>query len=182
MLAAEVAKRYAQGLFLLAQEKNALDQVAAEMKDLDELLQEDDTLLDFLAAPQVRDQDKFSVLRSVFSGKVSRMLEEFLTLVVAKRRNPYIHEIAEAFEELVLDHNGFVKSQIITAVTLSRGETDKMQEKLEAKSGKKVMIVTKVDPSIIGGVIVILGDQIIDKSIRHQLELLRDQLKALKVH
>jgi len=182
MLAAEVAKRYAHGLFLLAQEKNAIDKVSEEMKDIDVLLEQDNALLNFLAAPQVRDQDKISVMRSVFSGKVSRIVEEFLMLVVAKHRDQHLHDIAEEFEQIVLDHKGFVKTQVITAVEMTEGERSKLKDKLEKKTSKKVLIKTRVDEAIIGGVIVILGDRIIDKSIRYQLQLLNAQLRALKVH
>jgi len=182
MLAAEVAKRYAHGLFLLAQEKNAIDQVSEEMKDIDTLLERDRSLLNFLAAPQVRDQDKISVMRSVFSGKVSKIVEEFLMLVVTKHRDQHIHDIAEEFEEIVLDHKGFVKTQVITAVEITEDEKNRLKDKLEKKSNKKVLIKTRVDEAIIGGVIVVLGDKIIDKSIRYQLQLLNAQLRALKVH
>lgn len=182
MLAAEVAKRYAQGLFLLAQEKNVIDQVSEEMKDIDDLLEKDRALLNFLAAPQVRDQDKLTVMRSVFSGKVSRIVEEFLMLVVAKHRDQHLHDIAEEFEEIVLDHKGFVKTQVITAVEMTEDEKQKLKGQLEKKSNKKVLIKTKVDKAIIGGVIVMLGDRIIDNSIRYRLQILNDQLRALKVH
>jgi len=182
MISAEVAKRYAHGLFLLALEKNVIDSIAEEMKQIDDLLTADRSLLNFLAAPQVSDQDKAAVVRSVFSGKVSRMLEEFLLIVIGKHRNNYLHEIAEAFDELVLDYKGFVKTRVVTAVPLTEPEKKSLVERLEKKSGKKVMAIAEVDASIIGGVIVFLGDQIIDKSVKHQLDLLRDELQAVKVH
>jgi F-type H+-transporting ATPase subunit delta len=182
MIAAEVAKRYAHGLFLFAVEKGTVDTVYSEIKELDAILEQDRSLLDFFAAPQVTDKDKFAVVRAVFRGKVSRMLEEFLMLIVAKRRNPYLRGIIDEFENLVLTYKGFVKTKIVSAVPLSESEKKSLIEKLAAKSGKKVKAVTEVDPSIIGGVIVFLGDQIIDKSIRHQLDTMRDELFALKVH
>ncbi len=182
MIAAEVAKRYAHGLFLLAVEKGAVDTVYTEIKELDAILEQDRSLLDFLAAPQVTDHDKFAVVRSVFGGKVSRMLEEFLMLIVVKRRHPYLRGIIGAFEDLVLLYNGFVKTRIVSAVPLLENEKVSLIKKLEARSGKKVMALTEVDPAIIGGVIVYFGDQIIDKSIRHQLDSMRDELLALKVY
>jgi F-type H+-transporting ATPase subunit delta len=182
MIAAEVAKRYAHGLFLLAVEKSSVDKIYEETRDLGQILERDDSLLDFFAAPQVTDQDKFAVVRTVFSGKVDRILEEFLMLVVSKRRNPYLQDIIEAFETLVLEHRGFIKTKIVTAVPLSDDEKTRMISELEEKSSKKIEAVTVVDPTIIGGVIVFLGEQIIDRSIRHQLDVMRDALLALKVH
>jgi F-type H+-transporting ATPase subunit delta len=182
MIAAEVARRYAHGLFLLALEKNAVDLLAGEMRDVDNLLKVEKSLLSFLAAPQVRDHDKVAALRAIFSGKVSKMLEEFLLLVVSKRRDSFLHEIAEEFDELVLEHNGYVKTRVITAIPLSDSEREMLVQKLEAKSGKKVRLYTEIDAAIIGGVVVFLGDKIIDKSIRHQLDLLRNVLETVKVH
>jgi F-type H+-transporting ATPase subunit delta len=182
MIAAEVAKRYAHGLFLLAIEKNTIDLVAEEMRGIDSILQAERSLISFLAAPQVRDQDKQAAVRAIFSGKVSKMVEEFLMLVVSKHRNPYLHEIVEAFEEMVLEHKGFVKTRVITAVPLSDAERKSLVTKLEAKTGKKVTLFTEIDPSIIGGVIVFLGDQIIDRSLRHQLDVLKNELQAVRVH
>ncbi len=182
MIAAEVAKRYAHGLFLLALEKNSIDLLSEEMKQLDIILRTEKSLLNFLAAPQVRDQDKFAALHTILSGKVSRMLEEFILLIVSKRRDSYLHEIAEAFEEMVLEHKGFVKTRVVTAVPILEKEKKALVARLEARSGKKVRLFVEVDPSIIGGVIVFLGNQIMDKSIRHQLDLLRNELQAVKVH
>ncbi len=182
MIAAEVAKRYAHGLFLLALEKNAVDLLAEEMKQVNMLLRTEKALLSFLAAPQVKDQDKYAALRAIFSGKVSRMLEEFILLVVSKHRNSYLHNIAEEFESLVLQHKGFVKTRVVTAVPILESEKKALVSKLETKTAKKIMLVTVVDPSIIGGVVVFLGDQIIDKSIRHQLDSLKNELQAVKVH
>lgn len=182
MLAAEVAKRYAHGLFLLAIERNLIDKLAEEMRELDSLLTADKSLLQFLAAPQVRDQDKFAVLRNVFSGKVSREFEEFLTHVVTKRRDAFLHDIAEAFENLVLEHKGYVRTKVVTAVPIDESHKNALASRLETKTQKKIMLRTAVDPSIIGGVVVYLGDKIIDMSIRHRLNILRDELQALKVH
>jgi F-type H+-transporting ATPase subunit delta len=182
MIAAEVAKRYAHGLFLLAIERNLIDKLAEEMRDLDNLLSTDKSLLQFLAAPQVRDQDKFTVVRNVFSGKVSREFEEFLMHVVTKRRDAFLHDIAEEFENLVLEHKGYVRTKVVTAVPMDAKQGETLARKLEAKTDKKIMLRTAIDPSIIGGVVVYLGDKIIDMSIRHRLNVLRDDLQALKVH
>ena len=122
MIAAEVSKRYAHGLFLLAVEKGTVDTVYTEMKELDAVLEQDRSLLDFFAAPQVTDQDKFAVVRAVFRDKVSRILEEFLMLIVAKRRNLYLRGIIGEFENLVLTFKGFVKTKIVSAIPLSESE------------------------------------------------------------
>lgn len=182
MISSEVAKRYAVGLFELAQEKNMVDQIASEMKAIAEVCKKDKTLLNFLAAPQIRDQDKQEVLENIFEKRVSDPVREFLELIVRKRRSQYMVDIADAFNDLVLENQGYIKTRVETAIALSNKEAKALEAKLAKKTGKKILMNRFVKPEILGGVIVHLGNQVIDKSIRHDLMLLRDRLLELKVH
>jgi len=182
MVSSEVARRYASGLFQLALEKKMLDRVAEEMEAIGKVCRHDRILLDFLAAPQIRDQEKEAVLRAVFKGRVSEPVEMFIELIVRKRRSRFLIEIAEAFNDLVLESKGVVKTHIESAVALSEKERTALKAKLEKKTGKKILIDYRVRPEILGGVIVHLDHQVIDNSVRHQLLLLRDRLLELKVH
>ncbi len=182
MISSEVAKRYAAGLFELALEKDMLDRIADEIGSIGEVFKKDRMLLNFLAAPQIRDQEKEEVIRNVFSGKVSKPVEEFLDIVVRKRRSMFLVEICDAFENLVLKHRGYVKTFVDTAIKLTEEEKKKLQQKLETKTGKKILMTARVRPEILGGVIVQLGDQVIDNSIRHEMRVLRDRLMETKVH
>ena len=182
MISSEVAKRYAVGLFELAVEKNILDQVAGELVAISDVCKKDKTLLNFLAAPQIRDQEKEQVLNSVFTDRVSKPVKVFLDLVVRKRRSQYLIDICEAFNDLVLEKQGYVKTKVTTAIKLSDKEIKALQAKLEKKTGKQVLMTTRVQPEILGGVIVQLGNQVIDNSVKHELRLLRDKLLELKVN
>jgi F-type H+-transporting ATPase subunit delta len=182
VISSEVAKRYAVGLFELAQEKNMVEQIASEMKAIAEVCKKDKTLLNFLAAPQIRDQDKQQVLEDVFAKRVSDPVREFLELVVRKRRSQYLIDIADSFNDLVLESQGYIKTRVETAVPLSDKEGKALEAKLARKTGKKILMRKYVKPEILGGVIVHLGNKVIDKSIKHDLMLLRDRLLELKVH
>lgn len=182
MISSEVAKRYAAGLFQLAAEKKIIDQIASEMKAIGEVCKKDRTLLDFLAAPQIRDQDKDEVIKAVFSGKVSKPVNQLLDLIVRKRRSQFIVEIADEFQDLVLESQGIIKTRVISAVALKDKEISELKKRLEKKTGKQIQMTRNVKPEILGGMIVYLGNQIIDKSIKYQLSLLRDRLLELKVH
>ena len=182
MLSAEVANRYAAGLFQLAKEKNIVDQIAEEIKAIGQVCRTDRAFLNFLAAPQIREQEKEEVLHSVFKGRVSPPVMTFLDLIIGKRRSAHLVEIAEKFNDLVLDSRGFVKTRVVTAVPLGDKEAEALKQKLEKKTGKKILMTKKVDPAILGGVIVYLGNQVIDKSIKYQLALLREKLHDLKVN
>lgn len=182
MISSEVAKRYAVGLFELALEKNMIDTIAEEMRSIAEVCKQDKTLLNFLTAPQIRDQDKEEVIKAVFADRVSPPVKRFIDFIIEKRRSKYMIEIAEAFNDLVLESQGFLKTRVETAIELTEEETRALQKKLEQKTGKKILMSKFVRPQILGGMIVYLGSQIIDKSIRHDLQILRDRLLDVKVH
>lgn len=182
MISSDVARRYAAGLFQLAAEKKIIDLIASEMMAIGEVCKQDRTLLDFLAAPQIRDQDKEEVVKAVFSGKVSKPVNQFLELIIRKRRSHYIVEIADEFQDLVLESQGIIKTRVISAVVLKDKEISELTKRLEKKTGKRIQMTRNVKPEILGGMIVHLGNQIIDKSLKYQLSLLRDRLLELKVH
>jgi len=182
VISSEVAKRYAVGLFELAQEKNMLEQIASEIRAIGEVCKKDRTLLNFLAAPQIRDQEKEEIVHKIFEKKVSKPVGVFLDLIIRKRRSAFLIEICEAFDDLVLEQQGFIKTRVVTAIQLTDEESRKLQDKLEKKTGKKILMTRKVRPEIMGGMIVQLGDKVLDKSIRHEMRLLRDRLMELKVH
>jgi ATP synthase F1 delta subunit len=152
-----------------------------DFKSVADICREDDSLIQFLAAPQIGDDDKAATVERIFSGKIADRLYDLLQLLVSKHRSSFMVEIAEEFEKLVLDRAGVVKTRLITAVGLSDQEVAAIREKLSVVTGKSIEIETLVDPGIIGGVIAIVGDKIIDRSIKHDLRLLRDRLMELKV-
>jgi len=103
-------------------------------------------------------------------------------LVVSKHRIQYLLSMAEEFQRLVKEDQGIVEARLITARSADQALVDQIRQELEENTGKKVEIKLEVDPSLIGGIVVILGDKIIDRSIRYQLSQLKEQMSALKVH
>lgn len=181
MESTQVARRYARGLFEVTQQERTSDGVNADFKEVAQICSEDKSLLQFLAAPQIGDDDKTKVVESVFGGRVAERLYHLLQLLVDKHRTSFLVEIAEEYEKLVLDSEGVVKTQMITAVPLTDEDKKMIVAKLSSLTGKTIRIEARVDASIIGGAIAIVGDKIIDRSIRHDLRLLREKLMELKV-
>lgn len=182
MLAQQVAKKYATALFELAKQKGILEQVSKEFRDLKRVLDENRQLMDFLTAPQILDEDKEKSVEEIFSGRVSEGFLQFLLLMVAKHRVQHLGPTADCFESLVDEEWGILKARIITAVPLGEDSKPQLKDRLEKLSGKQIILVPEVDPRVVGGIIVILKDQIIDMSIRFQLERLREDLLAVRVH
>ena len=182
MLVWEVAGKYANALFLSANERNRLDSTYEQLNDLGELVRSDKTMLNFLSAPQVLDETKKSLLRKVFTERIDRLLVEFLVVLVDKNRIGYLPEIIDEYARLVEAEQGVGRVTVVTAVPLNDAERKKLSAKMVAKTGLKIVLEEKVDPAIVGGMIVVLHDEIIDGSIRHGLNLLKEQLEKVRVH
>ena len=177
-----LAERYAAALLALAEEKGALEQVAADLAGLVDLFDRDSTLEDFLLAPHVLDEQKEELVRTALSGKVSHLFFDFLLLLLDRHRFGQFRAIARRYQELVEERQGIVRAQVVTAVDLQPTEALRLKAKLEQKTKKKILLKPVVDPEIIGGMIVKLKHQILDRSIAQQLVELKEQLLAVKVH
>ena len=176
-----VAKKYATALFLLARERKLEDTVWVDLSALGEVFKADRRLLKVIAAPQIPDEDKHKLVRTVLAGASEAVLH-FMLFVIDKGRTEHIPRIIEMYGQLLDEARGVVEADITSAVTLDDDEVSRIVQKLEKLSGKKVRHSVQVDPEILGGVIVIIGGEIIDQSVRHDLSRLRDSLSALKVH
>lgn len=177
-----IARRYAHGLFELTEERKVSDEVQRDFEDLGNILKADASLIQFLAAPQLLDSDKHAVVDKVFQGKVSESLYSLIHLLVAKHRTDFIVEISDEYEALYNANRGIVSTRLITAVPLSDDEINAIRTKINKLTGHQIDLETEVDEKIIAGVIAIVGDKIIDRSVRHELEVLREQLMELKVN
>jgi len=178
----QVAERYASGLFALTQESNSTEAVQRDFADLAIILKQDDSLIHFLAAPQIVDADKTAVIEKVFKGKVAEQLYHLLQLLVAKRRTDFVAEIAAEYSRLFHENKSIVETRLVSAVPLTPDEVKNINARLNKLTGKTIEITTEVDAGIIGGVIAFVGEKVIDRSIRHELEVLREQLLESQVH
>ena len=181
MIAQEVARRYAQALFLAAKDKGVLDDAHVQIADLKKLIEKDDSLLNFLNAPQVLDEHKLELLRNVFSDRIHRLFVEFLVVLVNKHRIKYLHGIIDDFIRLVEAEKGEARVTVITAHPLNDDQRSNLIAKLVAKTSLKVTLEEKVKPAIMGGMIVIMHNEIIDGSIRHGLNMIEEKLAKVKV-
>jgi F-type H+-transporting ATPase subunit delta len=172
-----IARRYAQALFMAAEKKNAIDAIDADMKavlGLDRASNDGFRLM--LEAPQVPTEHKFAILETVLRPRVHPLVVEFFKLIMRKKRTFELRDVVEEFERLVEDHRGIVRARVTSAVPLTDEETRRLVAELEGALAKKVRVVQSVEPEILGGLVVRVGDRIADKSIRSMLTRLRDQL------
>jgi F-type H+-transporting ATPase subunit delta len=182
MIAQQVAKKYARALFLSVKGKNMVDTAAEQFVGLRPLVAEDDSLLNFLTAPQIPEDRKVAMVRDVFGPRVHRLVLEFLLVLVDKHRVNYLPEIIDEFDRLVKEEKGIIQAKVVTAIPMTEREEEEVITRLTAKTGKKIELIPKVDPSIIGGMIVVMQNEIVDGSIKHYLEMIEEQLAGVKVH
>ncbi|NOY87918.1 MAG: F0F1 ATP synthase subunit delta [FCB group bacterium] len=182
MLSQVVAQRYAHALFLATEEKKLIDVAYEQLNALKRFITEDATMLNFLSAPQILEEDKHALIRKIFTDRLNRLFVEFMIVLVNKHRINYLAEIIDEFIRMVEAKQGLGRVTVITAVALNDDESQKLIEKMAEKTGLNIVLEKKVDPSIIGGMIVVLHDEVIDGSIRHQLEAVDEQLEKVRVH
>jgi len=181
MIAQEVAKKYAQALFLAAREKGLIDAAYEQLDDLKAFVETDPTLLRFLSAPQVLEENKLSLVRTVFGPRLERLFVEFLIVLVDRHRVAHLAEIIDEFLRLIEAEKGIGRATVITATPLDKKQRDDLIARLAAKTDLSIQVEEKVDPKILGGMIVIMHNEIIDGSVRHGLDLIEDQLAKVKV-
>jgi len=182
MLAQQVAKKYAGALLELAKEHKILDKAWEQYKAIADFLKKDDTFLDFMAAPQVPDEAKDELIGKAFSTRLEKPLFNFMLFLARKRRITFLPEIVEEFDRLVKAEKGIARATCITTAKISDAERRRLIEKLAQKTSLKIELDEKIDKNIIGGIIVILHNQIIDGSLRYSLEQLRNRLMKVRVH
>ena len=182
MLSQEVAKKYAHALLLSVVEKGMVDVAYEQFKSLKELLAKDKSLVNFLSAPQVSDENKLALVRDVFTPRIEKLFVEFLVVLVDKNRVKFLPEVIDEFTRLVESERGIGRVSVITAVPLNDDERKKLKEKLHKRTNLEIILEEKVDPSILGGMIVILHNEIIDGSVSHGLNAVEELLTKVRVH
>jgi len=135
-----------------------------------------------LRAPQIAEREKRALLTRLFRKRTHALIHELLQLLLEKKRFAILAEIGLAYREMLAVRGGIQRTQIVTAVPLPADLAAQLEQRLAAISGKTVALETRVDPQILGGVIVRMGDGVMDGSVRRRLQEMRNALLAAEVH
>lgn len=177
----KVAARYAEALLRTAKPAGALAGCAESYAGVMEIMAANRELVVFLDSPQVREQEKKEVLKKVFGPRLEPVLLDFFNLLLDRNRIELLRDIGEVFAELVEADGGLVRARVVTAIALPADLETKLRDKLAQVTGKNVVLEKKVDPAVLGGVCVTLGDRIIDGTVRTNLDRLRKKLATAQV-
>ncbi|MCJ7497472.1 MAG: ATP synthase F1 subunit delta [candidate division Zixibacteria bacterium] len=176
-----VIKRYALALFNAAGSANLTREIQEDLSLISEFWEKNAELRAFLEAPQISHEEKGKMLQESFRGRISELLLQFLLFLLNKGRLQHISGINTRYDKLLKEKEGLVEAQVITVLSLDEKLSFPLKEILEKKTGKKVSLIFKTDPRLIGGIRVIIGNQIIDHSIRTELDKLKEKLLSVKV-
>jgi F-type H+-transporting ATPase subunit delta len=169
-----VARRYAQGVFQLAEPDHDLEAWRRELRLLDELLQED-VLRAAFANPAVTTPRRMELAQKL-APELRPETQNLLRLLIEHRRTSEMPNVRREFDELADGAEGIVNAKLTTAIELSDAERDRYQQELAKRLGRKVRLEHRRDPGLVAGATVQVGDRLIDGSVRTQLDRLRQQL------
>ncbi len=175
-----VARVYAQSLFELGEAAGGdakLVEIGEELQSIVELVRADSTFAEFLRSPIVEREKRAGTLRRVFDGQVTDVLLRFLLVLNDKGRLGHLDDISDGYGELLNDRFGRIEVDVYTIDgTLDAAQLEQLAQKVKARLGKDPVFHQYADPAMIGGLVLRIGDQLIDGSVRGQLRGLRESL------
>ena len=176
-----MAGRYATALFDLAKESGQIDRIADELKGFEALLKESPDLSRFVRSPVFSADDQAKALRALLpKAGIGGLTANFLSLIARNRRLFAVGDMIRAFRGLLARHKGEVEADVTSAAALSDTQVTALKAALKASLGKDVQMNTKVDPAILGGLIVKVGSRMIDSSLRTKLSSLKMRMKEVQ--
>ncbi len=173
-----VVRRYARALFDTAVRKEAVESVEQDLKVVDQVVRQLPQLQRAFRAPAVSDAQKRALLHRAFEGRVGPLSLRFLDLLVDRGREDVLRDIYSEFHQLANTRRNILPVQVTAAVPLTDAEREALARSLSQRTGKSINLLVQIDPSLGGGIIVRMGDTILDGSVRTRLRLLHERLMA----
>jgi F-type H+-transporting ATPase subunit delta len=168
----ELARVYARSLFAVALEQGRLDMLREQLGQFADALDEHRELAVFFFSPYFSTAEKRQSLHTLLDG-ADEILVNFLSLLIENHRMPVIFRIRQEYERLWDEENRTLPVQITSAIALDQATTESLGRTIGERAGRKVTLAARVDPEILGGIVIRVGNSILDASIRNRLEQLR---------
>ena len=170
-----IGRRYAAAIFDIARKQNTVDRTLEDVKEIARLFA-NRKLLFLLNEPKIPMQRKQNAIRQALASRVLPTSLNLALLVVQRELVEAMTNIARELEQLVLDYKNQAVAEVTTAMPMDQQQQNEVKRALEQRTGKTILMNTKVSPDILGGVVARVGDQVIDGSVRQRLAALRQQL------
>ncbi|HUO72685.1 MAG TPA: ATP synthase F1 subunit delta [Solirubrobacteraceae bacterium] len=171
----EIAQVYARSLFEVAKEHRRPDEVREQLGQFADALNENRDLAVFFFSPYFSTQEKKDGLHRMLSGADAQFMN-FLEALIERHRMPAIFRIRAQYDELWDEENQLLPVEVTSAVALDESTVKSIGERIGAQTGRTVELSSKVDPNVLGGIVLRVGNFILDASIRNRLDQLRKQV------
>lgn len=171
-----VAQTYALSLFEVAQEEKKEKLLLSQLEDVCALAQEYPQLLQLLSSPMVSKEERVKLIDEDFSGRIDLYLLNFLKVLAEGGRITHLPEIEKEYRELYYLQENIQEVIALTAVPMSPEMQEKLAAKLEKSTGKKILLKNQIDKSLIGGVVLKIGNRQMEDSVKSRLEAVRRQI------
>ena len=168
-----VARRYAMALMMAADQAKSIDRTAKDLESIAGVLSSSRELRLMLTSPVVTAQKKSSVFKEIFGSRLHPTTLEFIDLLIEKHREGHVPDVIAQFNVLRDERMGIVTVGVTSAVEFTAPQEKSLQSSLERYTGKKVRVHLSVDGAIRGGLLVQIGDTVLDASVTHHLEVLK---------
>ena len=177
-----ISKTYGDALFELALEENKIDDYVEEVKAIAEILKENPELSKLLNHPKISKEEKITVVGQIFEGKISKELLGLINMIVEKDRNNAMEDIFKYFIDRVKEYKNIGVAKVTSAVELSDAQKSQVEKRLLETTGYvKFEISYDVDKDLIGGMVIRIGDRVVDSSIRTRLYELTKELNKIQM-
>ncbi|AIY84719.1 MAG: F0F1 ATP synthase subunit delta [Clostridium baratii] len=166
-------RRYALALYKVAEEKNKVDEYLQDLREICDIIDNNTELKAVIEYPQISTKQKKRIFIDIFKGKIDEELLSFLLILIEKGRILYLREKLNQFEQINLEKKNVVIAQVKSVIEMTDEQTSTLKSKLEKMYNKTVIIKHEIDKSIIGGLYVRVGNDVIDGSIKSKLDDMR---------
>ena len=176
MSASAIARVYAEALFSLATERDKRAELDRELEELGEVFRENRDIRNFFASPGTPRNEKYQVIETALAPNLDSVTTGFLKLLVHKGREMFIERILAAYNALVDEAEGRMEVQLTSAVPLPEETLDGIAEEIGRIAEAKIDLESEVDPRLLGGLTIRMGDRLLDTSLHTRLRRLREQV------
>ncbi len=176
-----VSKRYASALFEVAFEEQNYEKVKDELNFILDCFKKEPQLYQLLRSPLITTDEKKDIISNIYKDKLSVEVFNFLRVVIDKGREEHMEAMVKEYSILADGVKNKVEAVAITAVPMDKKDLLKLQQNLSESSGKNIQLQNQVDPTIIGGVLVKIGDKVIDGTVKSRLANMQEQLSQILV-
>lgn len=173
-----VAARYAIALMDLGEQLKQLDKIAEDLRDVESTMRHSRELRVALMSPVVHQSQKHKIVTELFGKRFSEITMKFMDLLIQKGRAEFLLVTAEEFLRMLDENRNIVHAEVRSAVELTEAEQMQIMAMLERMTNKRIKSDFMIQADLRGGFVARIGDQMVDASLKHQLEVLREQFKT----